>query len=326
MTEAVCDEPRGASLSLPSWLLSILFHAALVVVLGLTIQAEPPGAAVEEPDRDVGVVLKRVDRAGETEYQGPDAGAQPSPAAQPSPRQMVGDQAPIDIASALPKATEIIGIGGLASEGPANVRQMTTGKTPTANFRAGMGRTKVYGIAGQGFKFVYCFDHSASMGGSGHTALQAAKSELLASLDQLGPTHQFQIIFYNDHPTIFDITGRAGRLVFATDQNKQQARHFVEGIKAGGGTDHQAALDMALNLNPDVIFFLTDADQPEMSPGQLARLRRRNRAALINAIEFGQGPPLGDENFLMRLARENGGSYVYIDITKALHEARPDNG
>ncbi|HWC88787.1 MAG TPA: hypothetical protein VG433_04010, partial [Pirellulales bacterium] len=132
--------------------------------------------------------------------------------------------------------------------------------------------------------------------------------------------------FYNDHPTIFDITGQAGRLVFANDQNKQQARHFVEGIQAGGGTDHQAALDMALNLSPDVIFFLTDADQPEMSPGQLARIRRRSPGTVINAIEFGQGPAFGDENFLMRLARENGGSYTYIDITKALRDARAGNG
>jgi hypothetical protein len=325
MAEAVCDVPRRASLSLPSWLLSIFVHAALIVVLGLSIQAEPPRPAGDEPDRDVGVVLKHVDRAGEAQYRGPDAGAQPNPLAQSSPRDMVGDQAPIDIASALPKAKEIIGVGGLSGEGPANVRQMTTGKTPSANFRAGIGRTKVYGIAAQGFKFVYCFDHSASMGGSGHNALQAAKAELLASLDQLGPTHQFQIIFYNDHPTIFDITGQAGRLVFANDQNKQQARHFVEGIQAGGGTDHQAALDMALNLSPDVIFFLTDADQPEMSPGQLARIRRRSPGTVINAIEFGQGPAFGDENFLMRLARENGGSYTYIDITKALREAKAGN-
>jgi hypothetical protein len=318
MVEALPAEPRRALLSFPSWLFSVLFHATLIVILGLTIQAAPRGAAIEEPTREVGVVLKRSDRSGETRYQGPDQGAQPNPAATPSPRQLVGDQAPVDIASALPKPKDIIGIGGLPGEGPASARQMTTGPVPSKNLRAGMGRTKVYGLSGVGFKFIYCFDHSASMGGSGHTALQAAKAELLASLQSLGPTHQFQIIFYNDHPTIFDIAGHPGRLVFANEQNKQQAEHFVEGIKAGGGTDHQAALDMALNLNPDVIFFLTDADQPAMGPGQLARIRRRNHGAVINAIEFGMGPSLGDENFLMRLAHENGGDYTYIDLTKSL--------
>jgi hypothetical protein len=345
MVEAVCDEPRRASPSLASWLLSIFFHAALLVILGLTIQLQPPRPAGEEPDRDVGLALKQVEHAERAQYERPEAEAQSdsvalsSPAAQPiapvqpvepvqpSPQQLVGDQAPIDVSSALPKGQEIfgvsIGVGGLPDDAPANARRMTTGSTPRANLLAGLGRTTVYGLSAEGFKFVYCFDHSSSMGGSGHNALRAAKAELLASLEHLGPPHQFQIIFYNDHPTIFAITGVAGRLVFGTDQNKQQARHFVEGIQAVGGTDHQAALDMALNLHPDVIFFLTDADQPEMGPSQLAHFRRRNQGTLIHAIEFGQGPTLGHENFLMRLARESGGRYTYVDVTKALRDASP---
>ncbi|HEX4147361.1 MAG TPA: VWA domain-containing protein [Pirellulales bacterium] len=318
MLEALPAEPRRAALSLPSCLFSICFHAVLIVVLGLTIQAQPPAPPGEEPSREVGVVLKQLDRSGETHYRGDESEAASNPAASPSPRQLVGDQPPVDIASALPKSKEIIAIGGLPGEGASSARQMTGDRAPTPNFRAGMARTKIYGLSGQGFKFVYCFDHSASMGGSGNNALRAAKIELLASLGNLGPTHQFQIIFYNDHPTIFDIAGSPGRLVYANPQNKQQAEHFIEGMKAGGGTDHEAALDMALNLNPDVIFFLTDADQPSMTTSQLARVRRRNHGAAINTIEFGLGPSLGDENFLMRLAQQNGGAYTYIDLTKSL--------
>jgi hypothetical protein len=63
-----------------------------------------------------------------------------------------------------------------------------------------------------------------------------------------------------------------------------------------------------------VIFFLTDADDP-MSSGELAeisQLNRRARAAIC-VIEFGDEPQPLDDNFLMRLARESGGQYGYVD-------------
>lgn len=204
----------------------------------------------------------------------------------------------------------------LLAQTPSTARPAARGKASRPDFRASLGHTKVYGLPGEGFKFVYCFDHSASMGGAGNNALKAAKAELLASLEHLEPTHQFQIIFYNARPTIFAISGQPGRLVFATDQNKGEARRFIEGIKPSGGTDHQAALEMALNLAPDVVFFLTDANEPAMTASQLARIARRNGGAVINAIEFGQGASPGSENFLTRLARENAGGYTYVDLTK----------
>jgi hypothetical protein len=75
---------------------------------------------------------------------------------------------------------------------------------------------------------------------------------------------------------------------------------------------------LALRFSPDVIFFLTDADQPALSPAQLLRIRRLNAGrAAINTIEFGLGPAVGRENFLTRLAQENGGQYVYINISRS---------
>jgi VWA domain-containing protein len=181
----------------------------------------------------------------------------------------------------------------------------------------GSGHTSFYGLQGEGTKFVYVFDRSGSMGGSGESALRLAKNELLQSLESIGPTQQFQIVFYNERPTVFALAGLPGRLVFGNDQSKQQARRFIEEIKAAGGTDHEAALDLALRLHPDVIFFLTDADEPGLNAEQLLRIRRRNPGAVIHTIEFGPGPSTGDENFLVKLARENRGQYVYVDVSRA---------
>ena len=70
-------------------------------------------------------------------------------------------------------------------------------------------------------------------------------------------------------------------------------------------------------MKPDVIFFLTDAAEPQLSSSQLEKIRQKNNrvGATIHAIEFGAGPNQGGVNFLMRLAGQNGGSHVYVDVT-----------
>ncbi len=180
----------------------------------------------------------------------------------------------------------------------------------------GKARTSVFGAPGEGYTFVYVFDRSGSMGGSGRNALMAAKRELLASLQQLEPTHQFQIIFYNDRLTVFNPGDNAARLIYANEQNKAAAERFINSITAEGGTEHYAALLFALKFRPDVIFFLTDADEPKLTPGQLERIHRAAGGTVINAIEFGYGPQEDKDNFIVRLARQNGGTHVYVDVSR----------
>lgn len=303
--------------AVPAWLLSVIVHMVVLIVLGLSLRVVPRGLGTE-PDREVGVVLKRIDTSGEAIFESPadapDANvAGSAPAASVS--ELVGQAPPVDITAALPQGRELTGIG---PAGPSpSATGLTQGSQPSRALKGGYVRTKVYGIEGEGNKFVYVFDRSGSMGGSGNSALRAAKAELLASLQNLGPTNQFQIIFYNDRPTVFPLAGVQGRLVFGTEQSKELARRFVEGIVADGGTEHEPALELALAMSPDVIFFLTDADHPALSPAQLLRIQRKNRGAAIHTIEFGLGPATGADNFLARLARENNGKYVYIDISRA---------
>jgi len=86
-------------------------------------------------------------------------------------------------------------------------------------------------------------------------------------------------------------------------------------IGAAGGTKHMPPLSLALRLAPDVIFFLTDADEPRMTDAELDTVRTKlNRGTVIHAIEFGAGPDPGRDNFIRRLARENGGKSVYVNV------------
>ena len=181
----------------------------------------------------------------------------------------------------------------------------------------GKARTSLFGIVGEGYKFVYVFDRSGSMGGSGRNALRAVKAEFLASLDSLDTVHQFQIVFYNEKPVLFNPSGTPGRLAFANEQNKDRARRFIETIVPDGGTEHEDALRLAIKMRPDVIYFLTDADEPQLSRRQLNSIQRLAAGITIHAIEFGPGLKPAGKSFLAVLAEENGGQYTYVDISKS---------
>ena len=177
-------------------------------------------------------------------------------------------------------------------------------------------RTSMFGLSGEGYKFVYVFDRSGSMGGDGNASLKAVKAELLSSLKNLDTVHQFQIIFYNERPVLFNPSGTPGKLAFATERNKEAAERFLNSIEALGGTDHEAALRMAASMKPDVIFFLTDGDEPQLTTQQMAKIERWLGGIRINIIEFGPGQPPEKESFLKMLARRVGGEYVYVDTAK----------
>jgi uncharacterized protein with von Willebrand factor type A (vWA) domain len=190
---------------------------------------------------------------------------------------------------------------------------LTQGAAQPRSVAGGRARVSVYGVQGEGRKFVYVFDRSVSMAGE---PLRSAKAQLIASLESLESTHQFQIVFFNHNYRVFDLSGGQNRTPFASDRTKQLAAQFVGGMTADGGTDRFTALMLAVGMRPDVLFFLTDADDP-MSQGELDRVRRKNKGtAAIQTIEFGFGPSPGGDNFLVRLARQNGGGYTYVDTSK----------
>jgi hypothetical protein len=172
----------------------------------------------------------------------------------------------------------------------------------------------VFGIEAKGSKFVYVFDRSGSMEGA---PLAAAKKQLLESLQPLGETQQFEILFFNHRVQMFDSSSGAKRTTFATDRNKQLATEFVQRISADGGTDRFLALRRALALQPDVIFFLSDEDKP-MPAKELGEIAASNErvGAQICAIEFGRGEKPPADSSMAELAQSNNGKYVYVDVDK----------
>jgi hypothetical protein len=300
----------------PAWLISTVLH-----VLALLTAVAPRGAA-DEPAREVGIVLSRNADEKREYFEAPtpngnaaenDPAAAGSDAAGNRLSATPGQQeSPLDVKDLLPDAPGAIP-GAVADGLVGNAGNATRG-TGANTTVGGSVKTKVFGVEGSGYKFVYVFDRSDSMTEPNGRPMAAAKAELVASLRSLERTHQFQIIFFNHaDPVVFNPTGQPGRLVFGDEANRRLAERFVSGVSPNGGTNPENALVMAVNMRPDVIFFLTDGQ--DLSLSAVDRVTRLNRGtAYINAIEFGAGS--GHPNAMMlMLAQRNNGQAAYVDTT-----------
>jgi Ca-activated chloride channel family protein len=160
-----------------------------------------------------------------------------------------------------------------------------------------------------GDKVVYVIDHSMSMGLRG--ALAAAEAELLASLQRLPPTARFQVIVYNSTAGPL-LPTRPGWLP-AVPENVTLVRRALENLRAEGGTHHDQALPKALALEPDVIFFLTDA--ADLNEADLRAVSSRNRGrSAIHVFELNAAHRGRPDTPLQLLARQNRGVYQAVAL------------
>ena len=152
-------------------------------------------------------------------------------------------------------------------------------------------------------------DVSGSMSG---TKLDQAKSGLIQALGTLSGADRFRLIAFSSAVRSF----REG-FTAATPGNLRDAREFVNGLVADGGTNIEGALDAALDTSAEesrlgLIVFMTDGlpSIGERSPERLAeRAGRRRGAARVFTVGVGH-----DVNtyLLDRLAAEGHGSASYV--------------
>ena len=337
------------------WVVSLALHLAVFYIVGLTLrgcQQASTGNAGGEVFRDVGLfVVEGVDdgtsNVGLASGAGDSHVTQPVQEQQPNEtttdnsvpdhqRNRIPTEAP-DIASLLNKNSldsafntngasnsklpALIGpndvIGGSRSQSSSGTRSLIkpseAGGAARIGGTGGPGETTFMNISGVGKTFVYIIDTSSSMSGS---RLKIAQSQLKASLRLLQPNQKFAVIFYNESRERLKIRRQDEKaMYFATDVNKELAGHEVDRVTSDRGTEHMPALLEAISLKPDVIYFLTDGDEPELSPGQLAEIRRLSGSLTIHVVKFGDGALTSrGPTWLELLARQSNGEYREINI------------
>ncbi|HTN74595.1 MAG TPA: VWA domain-containing protein, partial [Pirellulaceae bacterium] len=168
--------------------------------------------------------------------------------------------------------------------------------------------------AAEGRSFVFVLDRSASTGGQGLGILDAAQEQLVKVVAELGPTHRFQIIAYNQKPHYLG----PQQMTLATVENKPLVAKFFQTVGAYGSTDHEMALRMALKAAPDVIFLMTDGGDPFLTPYEIRRIVEiAGGKTTIHGIQFGRGEAIPEgAAFMQRLASETGGSYTFVDANR----------
>jgi hypothetical protein len=140
------------------------------------------------------------------------------------------------------------------------------------------------------------------------------KLELLKCVTQMSPEQQFFIVFFNDeaHPM------PANRLMEATPDAQRYYLRWMAGMKGGGMTEPESALLLALQLNPDVIYFLTDGAFKFRVVG---RVHEMNRGGItIHTVGFGDKTGFGGdgaERFMQMIADQNGGTYQFVSAEAA---------
>jgi hypothetical protein len=228
----------------------------------------------------------------------------PEAAAPSSPPTTVANQ----IAPGIESQGSEMGPSQGASSGPAG-----NGSGGQPNGRGNGATTTFFQIATQAKSVVYVIDRSASMGINGR--LEAARRELLASLERLPSTARFQVIPYNREAIPLRVGGRTD-LLEATPANIQAAARLLNTLVAEGGTDHWPALHRALALQPDVVFFLTDADDLRIDQVRAITQLNHGRTA-IHAIELSIFNRDREDMPLHLLAHTNQGQYQAVDVPRA---------
>ncbi len=321
---------------------SLLFHGVLIAILSLFALGAALRQTPEGPKAIRGELGPIDNRANQEDTSGGGSpgemnaervAAAVASLAPPSPSPTSPESPPTRDPAADALLSEIIPT--MANPAPSNRQSLpgpqtssmavVAGPSPTGGggggsgggVGGGIGRgvgpgTEFFGARDHAASFAYVIDCSGSMATRG--SLDIAKRELIVSLNQLAPDAQFTAIFYNLHATILtDPLGRRG-MMNATVSNKGRVGIQLAQVVPDGGTDHMLALRTALELKPEVMFFLTDADL--MSQSDVTSILKDAGATRIQAVEFGRGMELVGENPLRRLSTATGGTYRYIDVTR----------
>ena len=180
-----------------------------------------------------------------------------------------------------------------------------TSPNPNGNSRFSIGGSDFFGLSATGNAFIYIVDCSGSMAGE---RFEKAKRELLRSIYGLDDDKNVFVIFFSDthYPMFYPLSGQSSALP-SNLPNKDRIRQWVENFGDMGGTAPDSALALALQMQPDAIYLLTDGGFAD-SAIHLAK-RKNTRKIPINTIGF---QDRGGETGLKQIAADSGGKYKFV--------------
>lgn len=174
-----------------------------------------------------------------------------------------------------------------------------------------------FGAAAGGNSFCYVIDGSESMRGG---PWQSAKRELIRSISTLKENQRFYVIFFNKELHALPRAGEkepSSTALYATPENIDHAREWIESLRISAGAPPDKALERAIELELDAIYFLADGATKRDVPGFLQKANRAGDfisgeqvRVPIHTIAF-YSPEVG-RKLMQRIASENKGQFIYV--------------
>lgn len=275
-----------------AWFISGVLHLGMIVVLADTILEQ------QSQERTVGIDAILADKHEAENFET----ILEKPASEPSGEPLTQ---PVPVIA----ATEDVLPQDLVSGARAATAAATTGQGGTGGGDGtGEGGPGIpfFGTHAAGDSFVYVVDMSGSMQGA---RFRRAIVELNRSIVKLKSEQKFFVIFFNDQafPMFYPRPERG--LVAASATMKGKANRWIRSRIPTSVTNAIPALEMALQLKPDAIFFLTDGELPDAADVQEMLHRRNTERVVIHTIAFENAD---GEGTLQAIAKDNGGTYRFV--------------
>ncbi len=155
-------------------------------------------------------------------------------------------------------------------------------------------------------RYIFLIDKSGSMRGD---RLAVAKKALMNTLQQMEEGSKFYIYFFNREADAMP----ASAMLDASPDNIGRMADWLSTRDAQGGTDPIPALEGAFGHEPTEIWLLTDG---QFHPKVMEAVKQLNTGKEIKVNTLGLGDEIRGrrgEALLMIIAKENGGTYTYVN-------------
>jgi len=119
-------------------------------------------------------------------------------------------------------------------------------------------RASFFGASAEGNRFVFVIDSSGSMRGPRWESLC---KELIRAIQSLSPDQEFFVISFDSlaHP-MFGVPPPRGKFLKAIQKNVDRLQNWIRSVRLGNNTLPSTAVGLAMKLEPDAIFLLSDGE------------------------------------------------------------------
>ncbi|MGC4002538.1 MAG: hypothetical protein QM811_05095 [Pirellulales bacterium] len=171
--------------------------------------------------------------------------------------------------------------------------------------------TSFYGVRGQGKRFCFVVDNSASMRGY---KMQNALQELVAAIDKLKETEYFYVVFFSDGAYPMFWPAMEQDMLPATDENKAKVAEWLTHVGLGPATRGLKAIRIAFDLKPDTIYLLGDGDFGDFTIAEA--VRRKNAKITVHTIGLDIGRNSAAERGFRLIAETFKGTYRNVPLSQ----------